>query len=292
MPSLHTNFHLGEGLGRIHECVRGLCRAEDRQFYRTERTSDREYMADMHPLFRIVRVLRGSYIYTICRRDEIRKITLFPGDLLFCARQGTTRAHLERNSGTIMLTLSFFPQFIRFLLSETLEEAGRTVAHHYWYHTNQPLSEAGWNVLHALNALSRTSENFPSLFDLGRFLFRHCDESLANDTAPGMTRALMTYQRINACLTENLHRPINRESVARKLKLSPSHVSKLFRRFGEQSFNQTLRRMRMELAVELLRENQLSVKEIADQCGFSSPGYFIETFRSCFGKSPGDFRLN
>ncbi len=190
-----------------------------------------------------------------------------------------------------MLTLSFFPQFIRFLLSETLKEGGRTAAHHSWYHTNQPLSEAGWNVLPTLNALSRTSENFPSLFDLGRFLFRHCDESPLSDTAPGMTRALMTCQRINACLSENLHR-INRESVARKLKLSPSHVSKLFHRFGEPSFNQTLRRMRMELAVELLRENQLSVKEIADQCGSSSPGYFIETFRSCFGKSPGDFRLN
>lgn len=292
MLTLHSNFFLPDAPGRIHGLVEALCRSENRIFYRTERTSCREYKADMHSLFRLVRVLRGSYIYTICRNDEIRKITLCPGDVLFCARQGTTRAHLERNSGTVMLTLSFFPQFIRFLISETLEQEGQTVAHHYWYHTNRPLSEAGWNVLHALNALSQSSEEFPSLFDLVRFLFRHCDESLAGDTAQGRTRALMTYQRINAYLTENLHRHINRESVARKMKLSPSHVSKLFRQFGDQSFNQTLRRMRLELALDLLRENVLSVKEIADQCGFSSPGYFIETFRNSFGKSPGDYRLN
>lgn len=293
MLTLHSNFYLGENHDRICRIVHDICRIEDRFFYRTERTSHPEYKADMHTLFRIVRVLKGSYIYTICRRGEIKKIILLPGDVLFCARQGTTRAHLEKNIGTVMLTLSFFPQFIRFLISETCEEQGQTVARHYWYHTRLPLSEAGWNVIYALNALSLGAEESPCLFDLVRFLFRHCAESLANDNnMPENGKALMTYQRVNAFLSENIHRPINRESVARELKLSPSHVSKLFRQFGNQSFNQTLRRMRLELAVELLRENGLSIKEIADQCGFSSPGYFIETFRNCFGKSPGDFRLS
>ncbi|MBO5307425.1 MAG: helix-turn-helix transcriptional regulator, partial [Lentisphaeria bacterium] len=71
------------------------------------------------------------------------------------------------------------------------------------------------------------------------------------------------------------------------MHLNPCHISKLFRQFSELSFNRTLRKFRMEWAMELLQEKTWTIKEIADQCGYSSADYVIESFKQYYGQSPG-----
>ena len=52
-----------------------------------------------------------------------------------------------------------------------------------------------------------------------------------------------------------------------------------------------LTKVRMEKAVQLLRNTDLTIEEIAKQIGYSNSSYFIKVFREWIGFSPGEFRL-
>jgi AraC-like DNA-binding protein len=91
-------------------------------------------------------------------------------------------------------------------------------------------------------------------------------------------------------LEDHAHEPINRKSVARALGLSVGHVSRVFTRHGEGSFNTTLSRLRLEHAKSLLARGDLPVCEIAPRCGFTSANYFAQAFRRAEGVNPASWR--
>ena len=88
-----------------------------------------------------------------------------------------------------------------------------------------------------------------------------------------------------------MHLPINRGTVAKELNMNPSHISKLFHQFGEKGFNAFLKELRMELAIDLIKEKIFTVDEIAQQCGFDDTPYFISSFKKYYGVTPGKYLL-
>ena len=53
-----------------------------------------------------------------------------------------------------------------------------------------------------------------------------------------------------------------------------------------------LRNLRVQKGIELLRESDLSVKEIAEVCGYTSADYFGKVISTVTGKIPSQHRLN
>jgi AraC family transcriptional regulator len=47
----------------------------------------------------------------------------------------------------------------------------------------------------------------------------------------------------------------------------------------------------VERAKQLLRQEQLNILEIADQCGFANPSHLAKQFREHTGLTPRQFRL-
>lgn len=91
-------------------------------------------------------------------------------------------------------------------------------------------------------------------------------------------------------LEANAHRLINRQSVAEALGISPGELSRLFQRTGEESFTETLNRIRLEHAKNWLRRDGMSVADVAARCGFSSANYFAQVFRRAEGVGPQAWR--
>lgn len=78
--------------------------------------------------------------------------------------------------------------------------------------------------------------------------------------------------------------------LASNAHCSRQELQRLFRlHFNETPFEH-FGKMRFELAAELLQNSELSIKEIALQCGFRSQLYFSTAFRKCFKLSPREFR--
>ena len=82
----------------------------------------------------------------------------------------------------------------------------------------------------------------------------------------------------------------NVESMANFVHLSRSHFSiKYKERFGI-SPNEDLTQASLLLAARYLTESNMQIYDIAYECGFSSPEYFIRIFKAKKGITPGKFR--
>ena len=67
--------------------------------------------------------------------------------------------------------------------------------------------------------------------------------------------------------------------MARLCHLSPSYFSRLWADETKESFSQYIVRLKIEWAKRLLEDTEQSVTEVSENLGFSSPGYFIKTFK-------------
>lgn len=91
-------------------------------------------------------------------------------------------------------------------------------------------------------------------------------------------------------MRENLHQHLRRDEVAKVAGISPSHFSRITTERIGQSFSSLLTDMRVSRARELLAHSNLSLTEIAMECGFFDQSHFSKVFRSRTDQSPGEFR--
>jgi len=80
------------------------------------------------------------------------------------------------------------------------------------------------------------------------------------------------------------------DSLANRVRLSPSRLSQLFKAETGMSPMQYLRTLRMRQAEDLLQTTFLSVKEIAFLSGASDVSHFVRDFKRHFGLTPSEFR--
>ena len=79
------------------------------------------------------------------------------------------------------------------------------------------------------------------------------------------------------------------EEVAEECGLTPVYVSRLFRRFARVGAHQFLMRLKMNHAAQLLFDDGLMVKEVAEKVGFSDPFHFSRAFKRAYGVAPDRF---
>lgn len=78
--------------------------------------------------------------------------------------------------------------------------------------------------------------------------------------------------------------------IAAELILSPSHLSRLFRRYMGEPFSDFLRNYRIERACRMLVETDTSVTEIVRHCGMKDIPSFYKAFSSYKGTTPNQYR--
>ena len=83
---------------------------------------------------------------------------------------------------------------------------------------------------------------------------------------------------------------ITREEIAAALGVSPSYVSRVFRRYTGMALWDYVNSFRIARARELLEHSDMTVTEVAFAAGFNEPAYFSRMFRKFTGKSPRHFR--
>lgn len=91
-------------------------------------------------------------------------------------------------------------------------------------------------------------------------------------------------------LEENWSHFLKVESLAEARDQSRSNFTHYFRAVTGIAPGQYLRERRLEKATNLLRENHLSIKEVAAATGFADANHFCKSFRARFQMSPGEFR--
>jgi len=108
-------------------------------------------------------------------------------------------------------------------------------------------------------------------------------------TPPARRNSPGSLNEVKRFMENNYAAPINLRQAAEKIGVSPSHLSRIFRREYGIGFNRHLLNLRLEAARQLLIESRLQIAEIAARCGFGSCSYFIKQFHSHFGTTPKNY---
>lgn len=91
-------------------------------------------------------------------------------------------------------------------------------------------------------------------------------------------------------IDEHFRDELSLEQVAKHTRLSPFHLSRIFKSATRMTVLEYLTSRRVEEAQKLLCSTLLSIKEIASQVGYADQNYFSRVFRRHTGKTPSDYR--
>lgn len=96
--------------------------------------------------------------------------------------------------------------------------------------------------------------------------------------------AVLTY------ITDHLHADISLSEAARVVSMSPSSLSRFFRLATGRGFAETVRRVRILRAIEMLRASDTSVLGISQRVGYNNISNFNRQFLRETGQTPTAFR--
>lgn len=96
--------------------------------------------------------------------------------------------------------------------------------------------------------------------------------------------------RVKRFIDHNYPEKITLNSLARNCSLSKYYLSHRFSELYGKSPIAYLNEVRLTNAKDLLLTTNHSIEEIANSTGFSSAGYFSQSFRKIYQKSPQQFR--
>lgn len=103
-------------------------------------------------------------------------------------------------------------------------------------------------------------------------------------------RQTWTIEEIMLYLKSNYDSTFSLEELASRCDLNPSYFSRIFRERAGIPLFEYINRLRIERAVQLLKNSSLSILEIAMSVGYNNVSFFNRYFRKLKGCSPGELR--
>ena len=134
-------------------------------------------------------------------------------------------------------------------------------------------------------ALSAT-ESWRLVMELFYALMQSLDNGMERKTEHVLIR------RAHAIILGEKSGPLTVSDLAARLRVSREYLTRTFTKETGEAPYQFIMRIRMLKASSLLKNNNLSVKEIAGETRFTSTKSFCRAFKQFTGKSPTEFREN
>lgn len=91
-------------------------------------------------------------------------------------------------------------------------------------------------------------------------------------------------------IQENISRDISQEETAGQLFICASYLSRLFKKQTGENFTQYVTRVKMERAIELLKDPKYKTYQVSEALGYKTPRYFSRLFRAQTGMNPSEYR--
>ncbi len=118
------------------------------------------------------------------------------------------------------------------------------------------------------------------------FLFPQQEESQANQKIDTPEY----FDKIRRFIIRNISEPLTLNTIEKEFGVSQSHLSYMFRKYENKSFNTYLTFMRMEIAKQKLQEDEeILIRDVAQMVGYSDQFYFSRVFKMYTGVRPTEF---
>ena len=124
----------------------------------------------------------------------------------------------------------------------------------------------------------------PSMFVPAKF--SHIPSSPRGDRA----RIRSRFEKLWNDVSSSLNQEWEVERLCQMMNFSRSQLTRLCKKLYGETPGEKIRRIRMENAKILLSSSSLSILEVADAVGYTSPSLFSSSFSSFAGMSPREYR--
>ena len=250
-----------------------------------------------HRLFEINYITKGelsfqtpdrSYIVSAGEADFVNY-----GVLHSCTAIGTTRCEYY--------TLHFDMHFLSGIYNSVFEEkyllpVMRNSALQFWQIRPDSLPHLKMieNVLRVVETSRR--EPFGYEFDVRNLLSDFWKQLLEDTkdvqsaTATASTVDTERIKQMTHFIREHCGEKLSLEDIAASAGISTRECTRCFSRCINVSPNVYLTQARLSRAAELLSTSAMTILEISEECGFSSPSYFGKVFREAMGCTPKEYR--
>lgn len=144
-------------------------------------------------------------------------------------------------------------------------------------------------LLGALKKLDEKDDSFGIHVFLGnllRLLCKHQDD-------PRKEPAMHTTEKMNPILSyisEHYKEITHLDDIAAQFYISTPHLCRIFKKHTGMTVSHYINHVKLQHGCELLVHTDMSITEIALECGFNSSMYFCKTFKSQIGCTPSEFR--
>lgn len=101
---------------------------------------------------------------------------------------------------------------------------------------------------------------------------------------------ITSVNRVIDYINGHIGEELSLEKLSGIAHMNPSYFSTLFKKYNGISLFQYILKIRISLAVDLLKASDYTVLHIANLCGFNTPANFYKCFRRFTGKNPSFFR--
>ncbi len=102
----------------------------------------------------------------------------------------------------------------------------------------------------------------------------------------GQDTCLARLHRINTVANVYYDRNISVEELARMLYLSPRQLSRIIESTYGMGWSALINERRMKVARDLIESSDMTVEQIAEYVGFSTPRGFYSAYKRYYGKTP------
>ncbi|GAA3927837.1 GlxA family transcriptional regulator [Litoribacillus peritrichatus] len=134
--------------------------------------------------------------------------------------------------------------------------------------------------------------------ELAESLAQHFIRARVGGT-PKTHRQLLTAQQISEqpklqsaveLMESNIEEPLTTDDISGHVGVSRRQLERLFRKHLESVPSKYYQQIRLEHARSLLHKSDLSIMDIAQQCGYSSGAHLSTSYRNTFGMTPSEER--
>ena len=103
-------------------------------------------------------------------------------------------------------------------------------------------------------------------------------------------RTVRLVSNAQSIVLEHMREPINVQSIAQLLRISPNYLSAIFKAETGVRLTEYITNIKMREAARLLRETQKHITEITILVGYDNANYFSRIFKKQYGISPSEYR--
>ncbi len=234
-----------------------------------------------HNMYEIYFLAAGRCRYFI----ESKLFEVEAGDLVLIP-QGTIHKTIYWDVATDRHLLNFSASYIPAALSVEV----RALFARILYHPTKELLPAITAVFGRIAAEQRNTDAYSKLL-LSSYMTELFSLLLRTPSADKITRRTDTpIEHATQYISANYQTPLTLEQVAAQSNLSPSYFSRLFKSTTGFGFKEYLTLLRLKQAQAHLIHTDMSICQIAYECGFNDSNYFSCVFKEFNGISPLKYR--